>query len=167
MLRFIVISCLSCLLFGLADSVSAQTSIPKFTQFPAPVERPRSANAKGQPIPAAYVKGLKEAEKRGVNFAGHYVLDGRGCGTGCTNAYVINSRTGKTLYPDQLFNVDATYGDGYSDVQLEFKKNSRLLIIHGRPGSKNENANTKPGDYYYEWKNDRLRLIKFVEKKND
>jgi hypothetical protein len=36
-------------------------------------------------------------------------------------------------------NVDATYGDGYSDEQLEFTKSSRLLIIHGVPGSKSEN----------------------------
>lgn len=157
-------------LFGIflavAVSVAAQNTVPQFTRFPAAVEKPRSIKTKSKPITLAYIKGLKEAAKRGVNFAGHYVVAGRGCGTGCTNAYIINARTGKTHYPDQLFNVDATYGEGYSDVQLEFKKNSRLLIIHGRPGSKNENADNKSGDYYYEWKNDRLRLIKFVEKKN-
>ncbi len=153
--------------FLLAISAAAQKSVPKFTQFPAAVEKPHSLKTKGRPIPLKYIGGLKEAAKRGVNFAGHYVLTGRGCGTGCTNAYVINARTGETLYPDELFNIDATYGDDYSDIQLEFKKNSRLLIIHGRPGSKDENANIKPGDYYYGWKNDRLRLVKFVEKKND
>lgn len=157
-------------LFGIflavAVSVAAQNTVPQFTRFPAAVEKPRSIKTKSKPITLAYIKGLKEAAKRGVNFAGHYVVAGRGCGTGCTNAYIINARTGKTHYPDQLFNVDAAYGEGYSVVQLEFKKNSRLLIIHGRPGSKNENADNKSGDYYYEWKNDRLRLIKFVEKKN-
>lgn len=148
-------------------SASAQKAVPKFTQFPAVVEKPRSIKTKTRPIPLTYIKGLRDASKRGVNFAGHYVVAGRGCGTGCTNAYIIDARTGQTLYPDEFFNIDATYGDGYSDIQLDFKKNSRLLIIHGRPGSKKENADSKPGDYYYEWKNNRLRLLKFVEKKND
>ncbi|MFT3745974.1 MAG: hypothetical protein QM785_17020 [Pyrinomonadaceae bacterium] len=156
-----------CLFLGIAISAIGQSSVPKFTQFPVAVEKAKSVKTKGRPIPLKYIGGLKEAAKRGVNFAGHFVLAGRGCGTGCTNAYIINARTGEMLYPDQLFNIDATYGDGYSDIQLDFKKNSRLLIIHGRPGSKNENANIKPGDYYYEWKNNRLRLLKFVEKKND
>lgn len=151
----------------LAGIAPAQKSIPKFTQYPATVKKARvnSINFKKNPDARTFKTRLSEALKGGVNFAGHYIVTGWGCGTGCTNGAIIEARTGDVIWPDQFMNIDATYGDGYSDEQLEFKKNSRLLIIHGRPGTRNESAKTPPsGDYYYEWKNNRFRLLKFVEK---
>jgi len=139
---------------------------PSFSQYPARVEKARakSINFK-QPNNRTYKTRLSEALRGGVNFAGHYIIVGWGCGTGCTNAAVIDARTGNVAWPIQFYNVDASYGDGYSDEQIEFRKNSRLMIIHGRPGSANENDQNKPGDYYYEWRNNSFRRLKFVEKK--
>ena len=84
-------------------------------------------------MPVLIARRLTEALRNGVNFSGHFIVAGWGCGTGCTNAAVIDTFTGKIDWPEQFYNVDATYGDGYSDVQLDFKKNSRLLIVHGCP----------------------------------
>lgn len=153
----------------LAGATYAQRSVPKFSQYPAKVEKAgvKAINFKKNPDARTFRTRLTEAIQGGVNFAGHYVVTGWGCGTGCTNAAIIEARTGDVIWPDQFANIDATYGDGYSDEQLEFKKNSRLLVIHGRPGSRNENSKDQgPGDYYYEWKNNRLRLLKFVAVKS-
>lgn len=141
--------------------------VPKFTAYPVKVEKPRitKINFKQNPDATAYRTRLSEGLKRGVNFAGHFVIVGWGCGTGCTNAGVIDTLTGKVLWPEEFYNVDATYGEGYSDVQLDFRKNSRLLIIHGRPGSKNDSGYDGPaGDYYFEWRNNRFHLLKSVPK---
>lgn len=153
----------------LAYSVSAQKAkAPSFRQYPATVEkvRARGIDFKRNPDARSFRTRLNGALAGGVNFAGHYIVVGWGCGTGCTNAAVIEARTGDVIWPDQFMNIDASYGDGYSDEQLEFRQNSRLLIIHGRPGSRNENARIPPsGDHYYEWKNNRLRLLRSVERK--
>lgn len=139
---------------------------PTFSQYSAHVERARAKSIDfSRPSNKTYKTRLSEALRDGVNFAGHYVIVGWGCGTGCTNAAVIDGRTGKVFWPVQFYNIDASYGDGYSDEQIEFKKNSRLMVIHGRPGSSNENDHSKPGDYYYEWRNNSFRRLKFVEKK--
>ena len=161
-----------CVLFFIAAGFSfaqAQTSkAPKFAEYPAKVEKQRihSINFKKDPTFSDYKTRISRALREGVNFAGRYILTGWGCGTGCTNALIIDARTGKIFTPAELSNVDATYGDEYSEVQLEFRKNSRLLIIHGRPGTDDENAKLPPpGDHYYEWKDGRLRHISSVEKK--
>ena len=158
-------------LIALSICVSAQQPrTPKFTQYPVAVEeaRVKSIDFKRNPDARSFRTRLSEAMKGGVNFAGHYIVAGWGCGTGCTNAAIIEARTGDVIWPDQFANIDASYGEGYSDEQLEFKKNSRLLIIHGRPGSRNENAKIPPsGDYYYEWKGNRLHLLRSVPKKTD
>lgn len=140
-------------------------SMPKFTQYKVPVEKSRitKIDFKKNPDARTYRTRLSEALGRGVNFAGRYVVAGWGCGTGCTNAAIIDTRTGKIFWPEEFYNVDASYGDGYSDIQLDFRKNSRMLIIHGRPGTHNESGPSGPeGDYYFEWRGDRFHLLKTV-----
>ena len=156
------------LLLTMVAAASAQASkVPEFSEYPVSVEKVRvkGINFKKNPDARTYRTRLSEAFARGVNFAGHYTVAGWGCGTGCTNGAIIDGRTGDVLWPEQFMNIDARYGDVYSDKQLDFRKNSRLLIIRGRPGSKNEATDTRPaGDYYFEWKNNRFRLLKVVEK---
>ena len=144
-------------------SAAGQTKQPQFHTYAATVEkmRVRAIDFKKNPDARSFRTRLSEGLRGGINFAGHYILVGWGCGTGCTNAAIIDGRTGSVFWPDQFANLDASYGEGYSEEQIEFRKNSRLLIIHGRPGSYRENAKILPsGDHYYEWKNDRLRLIR-------
>ena len=158
---------LSVYLVMVTGSAAAQ-KVPNFSDHPAKVEKPhiQKIDFKLNPDARSFRTRLSEALKGGVNFAGHFVVAGWGCGTGCTNAAVIDTFTGKIYWPDQFYNVDATYGDSYSDVQLDFKQNSRLLIIHGRPGTQKESGFAgPPGDYYYEWSNNQFRLITSVPKK--
>jgi hypothetical protein len=141
--------------------------VPKFSRYKVAVEKSRIAKIdfKKNPHARTYRTRLSEALRGGVNFAGRYVIAGWGCGTGCTNAAVIDTRTGTIHWPEEFSNVDASYGDSYSDIQLDFKKNCRLLIIHGRPGTANESGPSGPtGDYYFEWRGDRFRQLKVVPK---
>jgi len=146
---------------------SQKRGLPTFGQYPATVEKAkaRSINFKRSPGASTYRTRLTEALREGVNFAGHYIVTGWGCGTGCSNAAVIEARTGVVTFPGEFYNIDSRYGDTYSDPLMDFKKNSRLLIVHGSPGPATESGPGKPsGDYYYEWRNNRFRLLKFVKK---
>ena len=150
-------------------SVQAQgNATPKFTAYHATVEKPRvrAIDFRENPDARTFRTRLSEALRRGVNFAGHYVLAGWGCGTGCISGAIIDARTGDVFWPEQLYAVGVWYGkDEYADEPVAYRKNSRLLIITGIPGQKDDNTPDKPsGVYYYEWKNNRLREIKFVPK---
>lgn len=162
--------CLPVIFIALAGAAFAQgAKLPKFSSYPVKVEKTRitAIDLKKHPEARTYRTRLTDGVKGGVNFAGHYIIIGWGCGTGCTNGSVIDARTGNVIWPVQFYNLDATYGSGYSDEQIEFRKNSRLLIIHGVPGSPDNSPAGHPGDYYYEWKTDRLRQLKFVEKRSE
>jgi hypothetical protein len=164
-MKRLIFALLLCCSASLAFGQAAQT--PKFGEYPVGLEKARitKIDFKKNPNARTFRTRLTEALHGGVNFAGRYIVTGWGCGTGCTNAAVLDTRTGKIHWPEEFYNLDATYGDGYSEKQIDFRKNSRLLIIHGRPGSADENSTAKPtGDYYYEWKNDRLKQLKFVPK---
>lgn len=157
---------LALLVLGFAVAASGQPG-PKFSQYEATVEKARitKIDFKKNADARTYRTRLTEALRGGVNFAGHYIIAGWGCGTGCTNAAVIDARSGKIHWPEELYNVDASYGEGYSDVQLDFRRNSRMLIIHGRPGTANESGPSGPmGDHYFEWRGDRFKRLAVVPK---
>lgn len=158
---------LTFLLLSVCYSVLGQNdAVPKFSEFPATVERTeaRAIDFKKNPDARTFRTRLSEALRGGVNFAGHFVVAGWGCGTGCISGAIINARTGNVFWPEQFNALGVLYSDGnYADPPVEYKKNSRLLVIHGIPGEATDDAPSKPsGDYYYEWKNDRLRQLKFV-----
>lgn len=143
-------------------------SVPKFTAYPATIEmtKAKAIDFKKNPEARTFRTRLTEGLRGGVNFAGHYVVVGWGCGTGCISGAIVDGRTGNVFWPEQFNALGVWYGgDSYADEPVAYKKNSRLLIITGVPGEKSDNAPDKPsGIYYYEWKNNRLRQIKFVSK---
>jgi hypothetical protein len=151
----------------LAFAANAQ-STPKFSAYAATVEKARakSIDFKRNPDARTFRTRLSEALHGGVNFAGHYVVAGWGCGTGCISGAIIDARTGNVYWPEQFNAMAAWYGESeYVDKPVNYRKNSRLLIITGVPGQKEDNAPEKPsGIYSYEWKNNRLRQVKFVPK---
>lgn len=147
--------------------ISAQSEkVPSFERYPAKVEKAiaRSIDQKRSPGASTYRTRLNRALRDGVNFAGHYVVAGWGCGTGCSNAAIIDARNGIVYWPLQFYNVDSRYGDGYSDPLFSFRPNSRLLVIHGIPGTKDDSKVPPSGDYYYEWTGNRFRLLRSVKK---
>jgi hypothetical protein len=155
-------------IFALLPAAFGQRTVPRFDQFPAAVERARAARIDFRRSPGAgtFRTRLADALGRGTNFAGHYIVAGWGCGTGCIFGAVIDARTGRVYFPDQLAALSVWYGgDEYEDEPVKYRKNSHMLVISGVPGSHDDSAPDKPaGDYFYEWKNNDLRLIKFVKR---
>jgi hypothetical protein len=160
------------LLLAGAIAVQAQSGrVPTYGQFPTKLEKAtaRAIDFKNSPGAWGFRTRLRDALRRGVNFSGRYILTGWGCGTGCVSGAIIDARTGRVYFPDEMGNIgvgdDETTGM-YYERPVEYRKNSRLLVIHGIPGTQiDENADLPTGDYFYEWKNNRLRLISSVLKK--
>lgn len=144
-------------------AIGQQTQSVEFRSYPAAVEKKtaKAIDFKNSPGASTFRTRLREALKGQVNFAGRFILTGWGCGTGCSHGAVIDGKTGRVFFPDELAGV-AGY-DGPEGETFTFRKNSRLLILRGTPGPDIEGApERKQGIYYYEWRANRFRLIKFV-----
>jgi hypothetical protein len=109
----------------------------------------------------------QQIKESGVNFAGRYTLASVGCGTGCSITAIIDARTGRAFFPKELSGWTGIVGD-YEIPEGEdawtYRPNSRLLRLVGRPniGAIDEERYGASGIYYYEWRNRRLRLVKFI-----
>jgi hypothetical protein len=145
---------------------AGQRSAPQFNQYAVPVERARARNIdfKRSPGASSFRTRLSEGLRRGVNFAGHYVVVGWGCGTGCISGAIVDARDGRVYWPDQFHAMaTATTETGYVDEPVQYKQNSRLLIINGIPGQAADDDPQHPqGIYYYEWRGNRLSKVKFT-----
>lgn len=166
-------SFLTMLFIGVAASTSFGQSVrkPSFSAFPARVEvrTAKAINFRQSPEARTFRTRLSEALRGGVNFAGHYIVAGWGCGTGCISGAIIDARSGSVYWPKQ-FNALGV-GDtenGYVDEPVAYRKNSRLLVITGSPGLANEEGPDLPtGEYYYEWRANSLHLIKVIPRKSN
>ncbi len=153
-----------------AVTLGQRTKSLEFKSYPAAVTK-KTAGAidfRNSPGASTFRTRLREALKGEVNFAGRYIITGWGCGTGCSHSAIIDAITGRVYFPDELLGVGVSYGDIPDDYEVyTYRKNSRLLIIRGTPGPDVENSpERKQGTYYYEWRANRLRLIKFIPDKN-
>ena len=147
---------LSALVLGLGLSAFGQGSrIPAFNQYPARVERVRTKaiNFRGNPDARRFRTVLTEALRDGTNFAGHYIVASWGCGTACQIGAIIDTRTGNVFWPKELAGIYTIF-----DEPIKHRANSRLLVVSQVPATK---ADLRE-DIYYEWKNNRLRLIRSV-----
>src|SRR3954463_15436135 len=93
MVRSLALLVMMCVLALVA---AAQGKPPTFSQYSVKVEKARiqAIDFKKNPDARTYKTRLIHGLEGGVNFAGHYIIVGWGCGTGCTNAAVIDTFTG-------------------------------------------------------------------------
>ena len=169
-MKLIVACCF--LLLGVVVSTQAQTAVPSFGHYPAKVQKAtaRSIDFKRSPGASGFRTRLSAALREGrVTFAGHYILTGWGCGTGCISTAIIDALTGRVYFPEPIGGI--AVGDdengNYVENPIDFRKNSRLVVVHGTPGTQIDRETYPPtGDYYYEWKNNNLRLIRSVPKQS-
>lgn len=141
--------------FILAADDSSRTPKPPFERYPAaaydagkPLALPRlvtpeqrrfrselrDAITKGYDV----VEGGTEHERRGPNFAGHFVLVQWGCGTDCMEAAVIDVLDGTVLQlpplPAREIPPSFSLENGGDDLRfLKFRTGSRLLGMPHRP----------------------------------
>lgn len=148
--------------------VSQTTKAPDFKEYPAEVYagKPAPLNLRSHRMARMYHTNIREQlHEKGINFAGHYTIAVMGCGTGCSITAIVDAQTGVAYFPSELdgWNVDPGVYDfaDNEDVQT-FRTDSRLLKIIGAPRLGAKESWGPGGIYYYEWKNNRLRQLKFV-----
>ena len=104
-----------------------------------------------------YRTRIKSLKGRTPDFAGHYVIDLWGCGTECLMGVIVDARTGRAHFLPFTICCWEHYEDrNFRPVRYQLK--SRMIIFEG---SRNEQGK---GVYYYEWKNNQLKLIHSIEK---
>ncbi|NHZ83561.1 hypothetical protein F2P44_30475 [Massilia sp. CCM 8695] len=97
-----------------------------------------------------YATRLRSAATQKPDFAGRYVLATWGCGASCTMSAAIDAKTGAvTWLPFTVCCWDADVED-----HLEYKLDSRLLIVHG---ARNEQGG---GTHYYQFNGRRFAEIR-------
>jgi hypothetical protein len=139
---------------------------PDYSKYPARVEKAtaRQINFRSHPRAKTFRTNLKEGLSGGVNFAGHYIVVTWGCGTSCGHSAIIDGKTGTVFFPKQLEATSRGDGELIEKDPVEYKPNSRLLIVNGYPGGSAESPNGKYGIWYYEWTGKTLKFIKYVKK---
>lgn len=158
------------LLLCMFGNAQAQSDAPRFEDYAVAVWRGKAAplNQRSHPLARKYRTLIKQQiTEAGVNLAGHYTLATVGCGAGCSISAIVDARTGRAFFPNELLGWTGIVGD-YDPPEDEepwtFRAGSRLLRLVGRPhiGRANEERHAPSGIYYYEWINNRLRLVKFI-----
>jgi hypothetical protein len=155
---------------GVEFPVAAQDRAPRFEEFRAKVWRGKTAplNLQSHPLARKYRTLIRQQTRDArVNFAGRYTLASLGCGTGCSITAIVDARTGNAYFPKQLSAWTGIVGD-YDPPENEdpwtYHSTSRLLRAIGREniGGISEERYGPSGIYYYEWKNNGLRTVKFT-----
>lgn len=154
-----VMKTLFCLLV-LALPCAAQ-GVPKFKDYPAEA----FTGSPAAPVITKDVEDFRaqfvEAAKEPPNFAGHYRIMKFGCGSSCILFAIVNLKTGKIYVGD--FSI--AYGSNLkqeklrNDEPLQFKTDSRLLVVVGSRNEKGE------GVYFYEWTGDKLKQVRSTMKR--
>ena len=148
-----------------------QTGAPRFEDYAVEISRQQVATLdlrRSHPLARKYRTTFREQLlQEGINFAGRYALVSAGCGTGCALGAIIDTRTGRAYFPAELNGWTSIVGDYERDESEDlwtFRPHSRLLRGLGRPniGRPGEERHGASGVYYYEWTNNRLRLVKFT-----
>lgn len=140
--------------------------VPRFEQYPStdtfhgkpvlPILRTQSNRV--------FRTRIREAAKTGPNFAGRFTIGTWGCGSACLSMVTIDAKTG--FVHDGPFGIlgHFYFGKYYGDTPekeapfLEYRLNSRLLVVRGCP----EDQAEKCGTYFYEWNGRTLKLLRMI-----
>lgn len=143
--------------------------VPSFSNYKVKVEKitPKHPDLASHKDARMFRTNLRNAVKDGINFAGHFVLANWGCGTNCSESAIVDATTGRVFFPSVLQGI----GIGFCDIDygktdgLEYKPDSRLLILSGFKGGDLNNENSPCGIYYMEWTGTNFKTVKFIQKK--
>jgi hypothetical protein len=168
-----------------ADAQTHPNTLPKFQDYPvkevfegtphAPIfatpeqhhyrTRIRQGVEKGWGV---WINGewMREQNRPGPNFAGHYVVIVWGCGAPCLMMAVSNAKTGAVYNPPlswtgglalPLLVFPNSFG---RDADVEYRRDSQLMIIKATPYSNRSDA--IPYAFYFLWQGDKWSLLRRV-----
>lgn len=108
----------------------------------------------------------KQAIRKPVNFAGHYIVFAMGCGGGAICGEILDAQTGRIAasFPN-AYEIDSADGSYYD---ASFKLDSRLIVISGvaadpEVGLDGEKLPSSNRTRYFELKGNELKLLKIVD----
>ena len=148
---------------SLTRTVSAQTPLPKFTDYPVSETFARkNARVVLTQNDRVYQTRLREvARDQRPNFAGHYILTIWGCGTSCVMGAVIDAKTGRVHWWD--FSV-CCWGSDVDDKwgPIQVRLNSRLIIFSGARNEKDGDI----GTHFYKFEQGKFVHLKSTLNQN-
>jgi hypothetical protein len=126
-----------------------------FHALPAKVDFKRKPHAPDlvRPKELAYQTQIREAVKKGPNFAGHFTIAKWGCGSPCVAFVIVDARFGTTFDPG--FTVGCADKNGM-DAKIDFRLSSRLVIATAFE------QGLGCGTGYYEWYDRHLQQAYFA-----
>jgi hypothetical protein len=154
-----IVAAVSCMAFqGKPAEIQAA---PKFEDFRIPA----TAMFNGAPAaPQFQTRGqrefrtmIRQAAKKGPNFAGNYTIAEWGCGTACEQIAVVDLRSGD-VYDGPFGKLPRAViflGPNVEEDKtgMFYHLNTNLFIVRGCPNYK------MCGEYYYEWTGSEFRLL--------
>lgn len=158
--------------------------VPSFAQYRTRVEKVRNikVDLKSHKTARMFRTNLRNAAKEGVNFAGHFILTGWGCGTDCSHWAIIDARNGRVFFPAEFAGVSSGFCelperklpadmpslDDEASGPLYFRNDSRMIILTGYTAGGLDDDDDKCGNYFFEWTGTRLRQVRlFPGKRTD
>lgn len=153
-------------------AAAAPAEVPQYSDHPA--ARSFTGRAATVRLVTAqdrkYRTRLLAAAGTSPNFAGNYILALWGCGTACTEGAVIDPKTGTISWLPYFVvgcSFGLTCGDQVEPPQIEFRADSRLLILNGQRGivqgrssaPSRENISAA-GRFYYLFEHGQFRLLR-------
>jgi hypothetical protein len=154
-------------IISLTQVATAQNKSPlRFKDYPAKVFKGKPAPAKISGSRARLFRTvIREGAKEGPNFAGHYTIVIWSVGLNLMQLAIVDALNGKVYFPSQLLQIVVPFNLSELDTEysLDFQLNSRLLIVAG--GRMGVGDDEEYGKFYYEWRNNQLRLIHAIKKK--
>ncbi len=106
-----------------------------------------------------YRGALRRGASAGPNFADHYTVISIGAGTSTIIVAVVDARNGRVFFPKGLSLVSWA-GWWREPYGPEYRRDSRLLIVHGQANSEDAPYGTS----YFEWTGSDFKLLKFLER---
>jgi hypothetical protein len=141
-----------------SSAFAGNTVAPRYEDYPVTQiykGQPAQVDFTNNPQARLYRTVIRQQAAEGPDFAGHYKITIWGCGSSCEAFAIVDSKTGRVYFPPQLHYVTWVYWDG-PDFGLNYRINSRLLILHGSREERPES-----GTFYYLWgTNNTLRLLR-------
>ncbi len=141
---------------------------PKFGAYPARAYEAAPARLQLRTSRDRTYRGrLRWTAENGPRFAGHYAVGVWGCGAGCRQLAFVDVKTGRVHWDPAVSYYGAELsGDDPDTYQfaLTFRTNSRLIGFAGKPlkDMSGEPDWAHAGVSLYEWRGDRLHLLRFV-----
>lgn len=141
----------------------AQSAAPQFEDYP--VKEMFSGTPAAPILTTPDQRMYRTRIRRGVsdplNFAGHYFAIRWGCGSQCGMMAIVDAETGKVYEPPMARDKSLWVPlDNLSDMQIDYRPDSSLLIL--RNACRDFRDRRTCGLYYFNWKDNRFTLVKFV-----